>query len=122
VIAKAKAAETKISPDRRRRPALPCHVHWHIDADRAFIAGSAAALQHRDEEWSGSSRSVDTVAVEARRLMPVRSRPPGALLTYSASVGNPGEALFQLIQLCFCQIFKRQELVAGSCAGSDQLV
>ena len=47
---------------------------------------------------------------------------PERSLTYSASVGNPGEAPFQLAKLCFCQIFKRQELVAGSFAGSDQLI
>jgi hypothetical protein len=47
---------------------------------------------------------------------------PECTLAYSASVGDPGEAFFHLVKLCFCQIFKCQELVAGICTDADQLV
>jgi hypothetical protein len=47
---------------------------------------------------------------------------PKRALADPAPDGNSGEAFFQLIKLCFCQIFKRQQLVTGSFAHPDQLI
>jgi len=47
---------------------------------------------------------------------------PVASLTRFRLGRRSGEAFFHLVKLCFCQIFKRQELVAGTCTDSDQLV
>jgi hypothetical protein len=62
------------------------------------------------------------VGKRASSLIEIVSHLVEHTLAYSASVGNLSKAPFQLIKFCLSQIFEGQQLVAGSCAHSDQLV
>jgi hypothetical protein len=52
----------------------------------------------------------------------VSARCLAATLTYAASVGNLGKALFHFRKLYLGQIFNGQKLIAGSFAHSNQLI